>query len=293
VVISKVVTIVKKHAAGAYVLHSNDTNQFYGLLLYADDEGLRSSDSIASKNKMLGDKMSNMCATPLFREVLEATPIAVRTGAKLAHLTRVEVRENSEKNAIEAAIKEYHARVVPRLLDLKGWTGLLVAAQYNDNRIFLFNFFDSAPALQEFKRAGALNEVASVLRDFMAAPVSFEVFDVVLQVGAGSARVSAAEAVVGCVHCGFMHKEGGFIRNFKRRFFILRDHMLYYYESDAADKPIGAVALTGATVEADQSNTKLFRILTPRRRWVFMCDSAEDARAWLNAVLTALPPSED
>lgn len=51
-------------------------------------------------------------------------------------------------------------------------------------------------------------------------------------------------------HCGWLYKRGGLNPAFKRRFFVLRQSTLAYYDADDSKTPKGELALLGATCEA-------------------------------------------
>ncbi|KDO34522.1 hypothetical protein SPRG_00585 [Saprolegnia parasitica CBS 223.65] len=73
---------------------------------------------------------------------------------------------------------------------------------------------------------------------------------------------------------GFLVKQGGFVQNWKRRWFVLKDGRLTYYKSEEKLQPLGYVALEGATIEAcNGRDAKL-----PRHGFFFKVDPPQCAQ---------------
>eukprot|EP00051_Salpingoeca_urceolata_P033474 m.20824 g.20824 ORF g.20824 m.20824 type:complete len:647 (+) comp6282_c0_seq1:137-2077(+) len=93
---------------------------------------------------------------------------------------------------------------------------------------------------------------------------------------------------------GWLTKQGGRVKSWKRRFFRLTSAPgLVYYESAHAGRPKGSVALTAFTTvaEADELGAKLKRQFvftvqsTPETRsYVIFAESGEERRQWVEAI---------
>ena len=90
---------------------------------------------------------------------------------------------------------------------------------------------------------------------------------------------------------GYLTKQGMIRKNWKRRWFILRNNILSYYKSKLSAKPIGRldISLAGA-VEYDNSKEKeyCFRIELPHRTFYMHAGSAEDCDNWVELLRSKL-----
>eukprot|EP01006_Ploeotia_vitrea_P025291 TRINITY_DN58169_c3_g1_i1.p1 TRINITY_DN58169_c3_g1~~TRINITY_DN58169_c3_g1_i1.p1 ORF type:complete len:600 (-),score=313.85 TRINITY_DN58169_c3_g1_i1:30-1829(-) len=90
---------------------------------------------------------------------------------------------------------------------------------------------------------------------------------------------------------GFLTKQGRFVKNWKRRFFVLKEGSLQYYESDKDLVPKGQMSLFGAAVvyveppKIDRANC--IEISTPARSLFVSASSRESLREWALAVQQA------
>jgi len=48
-----------------------------------------------------------------------------------------------------------------------------------------------------------------------------------------------------------MFVEGGAVKSWKRRFFVLKDNFLFYYKKPKDDNPTGVIQLEGSTAAED------------------------------------------
>eukprot|EP01124_Arcella_intermedia_P033577 TRINITY_DN8085_c0_g1_i1.p1 TRINITY_DN8085_c0_g1~~TRINITY_DN8085_c0_g1_i1.p1 ORF type:complete len:100 (-),score=24.13 TRINITY_DN8085_c0_g1_i1:61-360(-) len=88
---------------------------------------------------------------------------------------------------------------------------------------------------------------------------------------------------------GFLVKEGGAIKNWKKRWCVLQGNELTYYISDSDSSPInlrrkGSFSVSHATVKKESSLTHGFTIQTPSRLWKFKSPSKEEQEEWIEAL---------
>ena len=87
---------------------------------------------------------------------------------------------------------------------------------------------------------------------------------------------------------GYLLKEGGFRKNWKRRWFVLTSAgHLEYYDNETVAKPISAFSVSGRIIRVDQDAGKAncIAIETPKRLFRMCADDAADLTSWLNALL--------
>ena len=83
---------------------------------------------------------------------------------------------------------------------------------------------------------------------------------------------------------GYLTKQGRIRKNWRVRWFILRNQYLSYYRTKQHRKPLGTLDLTDAiSVDLDSSKDKdfCFRIIMPSRTWYFLGNSVEDSQQWV------------
>lgn len=83
---------------------------------------------------------------------------------------------------------------------------------------------------------------------------------------------------------GYLTKQGRIRKNWRVRWFILRNQYLSYYRTKQHRKPLGMLDLTEAiSVDLDSSKDKdfCFRIIMPSRTWYFLGNSVEDSQQWV------------
>jgi hypothetical protein len=96
---------------------------------------------------------------------------------------------------------------------------------------------------------------------------------------------------------GWLYKQGGFVRSWKKRWFVARDGQLTYYQSASDPTPLGVVDLHGVMVDtayaeettARNKHLNYFKIV-PRKKeertWFFGADSEKDMAKWIRALST-------
>jgi len=88
---------------------------------------------------------------------------------------------------------------------------------------------------------------------------------------------------------GFMVKEGGSIKTWKKRYFHLKNSELAYYKDKGAEE-LGRIALVntnGIQVSDKRKKPNCFEILTPSRVYAFSCDTEQEKKEWVEALLKA------
>jgi hypothetical protein len=104
-------------------------------------------------------------------------------------------------------------------------------------------------------------------------------------------ELSAANAMKNALKSGYLSKEGGGIRNMKRRFFVLLPSRLLYFKSEKDSKPTGTIFLDGATVKIAHSKPPSIYVDTPGRTYLLVAEKEETelgSKAWLSAIKKAV-----
>lgn len=88
---------------------------------------------------------------------------------------------------------------------------------------------------------------------------------------------------------GFCVKQGGMRKNWKRRFFVLNDVGLHYFNSDSAREPIrtiyrGEITSVQKSQGHHSNRHNLFEVETPKRVFYIQCDSPEEMQCWIAAI---------
>jgi len=88
-----------------------------------------------------------------------------------------------------------------------------------------------------------------------------------------------------------MTKEGGSIKTWKKRYFVLKDGQLAYFRNPGED-PIDTLNISGASsiraADKKKSKPNCFEIAFKERTYAFSCDSEEERKSWMDALLPAL-----
>lgn len=87
---------------------------------------------------------------------------------------------------------------------------------------------------------------------------------------------------------GYLTKQGGLVRSWKKRWFILKNNYLYYFKSpNHLGDTKGAVSLEEVVAQRAQFPGKTdhgFTIRTPDRLYNIYADSEQDANEWVTAI---------
>jgi pleckstrin homology domain-containing family A member 1/2 len=90
---------------------------------------------------------------------------------------------------------------------------------------------------------------------------------------------------------GYLHKMGeDMLKNWKNRFFVLKDRHLYYYKTENDERPINMIPLSKMDRVDPTENTKkehagcAFHIVCPGRTYYLIAQSHEDRQRWIEAI---------
>eukprot|EP01100_Stratorugosa_tubuloviscum_P000809 TRINITY_DN117_c4_g1_i1.p1 TRINITY_DN117_c4_g1~~TRINITY_DN117_c4_g1_i1.p1 ORF type:complete len:521 (-),score=234.35 TRINITY_DN117_c4_g1_i1:200-1762(-) len=105
-------------------------------------------------------------------------------------------------------------------------------------------------------------------------------------VDSGSKSEASAQAMErNAIKVGWMTKEGGAVRNWKRRYFILNKNMLYYYKSEKESHPQGFVSLDRETeIRSDNKNKLGIEVVTGRRTYFLRTYNQQDKDDWITTL---------
>ncbi|KAI7795696.1 putative rho GTPase-activating protein 24-like [Triplophysa rosa] len=84
------------------------------------------------------------------------------------------------------------------------------------------------------------------------------------QQGRGSGRQDV-------LRCGWLRKQGGFVKTWHTRWFVLRGDQLYYYKDEDETKALGTISLPGNRVtehpsSGDEGGKFLFEVIPGKRK---------------------------
>jgi len=83
------------------------------------------------------------------------------------------------------------------------------------------------------------------------------------------------------VQQGWMMKQGGLVKSWKRRYFVLKTNkVLNYYESDNSSMVKGSIELS-KVIGVEKKQKKSLELVTPKRTWPFACVSTEVRDQWV------------
>jgi len=97
---------------------------------------------------------------------------------------------------------------------------------------------------------------------------------------------------------GYMTKEGGSIKTWKKRYFVLKEGQLSYYKNPG-EEPIDTLTIAAASavraVADKKSKTKpfCFEVVFAARTYAFSCDSEEEKKSWIDALTPYLKASPE
>lgn len=88
---------------------------------------------------------------------------------------------------------------------------------------------------------------------------------------------------------GFLTKKGHKRRNWKKRWFVLRDGEISYYAKKGAADPKGTISLVGSgvsviTMDSSPASNFRFMIITPEQIFPIYAECEADREKWMKAV---------
>jgi len=86
---------------------------------------------------------------------------------------------------------------------------------------------------------------------------------------------------------GYLTKQGGSIKTWKRRYFILKEKTLYYYKNPKDHIFTGKIELEPTSLVKEEQGKKkpnLFSITTARRIFYMFADKPEEVKGWVDAI---------
>jgi len=89
----------------------------------------------------------------------------------------------------------------------------------------------------------------------------------------------------GAIFTGFMTKQGGVVKNWKKRFFVLTPGLLSYYKDRADFEPAGAVFLQNSELFSDPGKSNPIDLKVPARVYHFQCETEADRQRWHDQIL--------
>eukprot|EP00012_Vannella_robusta_P005288 CAMPEP_0206193376 /NCGR_PEP_ID=MMETSP0166-20121206/6526_1 /ASSEMBLY_ACC=CAM_ASM_000260 /TAXON_ID=95228 /ORGANISM="Vannella robusta, Strain DIVA3 518/3/11/1/6" /LENGTH=475 /DNA_ID=CAMNT_0053610069 /DNA_START=96 /DNA_END=1523 /DNA_ORIENTATION=- len=90
---------------------------------------------------------------------------------------------------------------------------------------------------------------------------------------------------------GFLTKQGGSIKTWKKRWFVLKGDTLYYFKTQKDPEQTGEIKLektTTCTNEAKKKGKVYFAVNTPNRKYLIHADTEESANQWVDKINKAI-----
>jgi len=95
--------------------------------------------------------------------------------------------------------------------------------------------------------------------------------------------------MAGITHAGFLKKEGGIHKNWKQRYFQLKDGILTYWANDTKKRSLGELSIVKVFKIEDWQNPKranCIRLHTKDRIWKFAAESQKEKDEWIHVFNT-------
>jgi hypothetical protein len=95
---------------------------------------------------------------------------------------------------------------------------------------------------------------------------------------------------------GYLYKQGGQVRNWKKRYFVLHKLSLRYYISPSDQSPLGEIPLLNGTVEVTNESLKRnysWSISTRFRNYYLAADDEYEMVSWMEAIRASIDQSPD
>merc|ERR1712137_473177 len=90
---------------------------------------------------------------------------------------------------------------------------------------------------------------------------------------------------------GFLTKQGGSIKTWKKRWFVLKADTLYYFKTQKDPEQTGEIKLektTTCTNEGKKKGKVYFAVNTPNRKYMIHADTEESANQWVDKINKAI-----
>ncbi|XP_061657109.1 rho GTPase-activating protein 24 isoform X2 [Syngnathoides biaculeatus] len=118
------------------------------------------------------------------------------------------------------------------------------------------------------------------------------------QHGGFKTGVEAHQGRQGVIKCGWLRKQGGFVKTWHNRWFVLRGDQLFYYKDEDESKSLGAIFLPGNKVtehpsSGDEAGKYLFEVLpggdrermtTNHETYLLMASTQNDMEDWVKTI---------
>eukprot|EP00128_Syssomonas_multiformis_P006222 Colp12_sorted_trinity150504_noHs@35288 len=92
----------------------------------------------------------------------------------------------------------------------------------------------------------------------------------------------------GVILCGWLTKQGGTYKSWRKRWWVLKEKELSYFKTEDAQDPLGTIDLTVCTAitacSAELKKPHSFSLTTPSRVYYFVADSVHDYDLWMDAL---------
>jgi hypothetical protein len=99
-----------------------------------------------------------------------------------------------------------------------------------------------------------------------------------------------ADQIKNATKTGWLTKQGGVVKNWKKRYCVLVDKVLFYYSGKESAKPQGYVDLNKTTIDPNGQPSKKhsFTVNAPSRVWIFVANDDNEKAEWVKALQTAV-----
>jgi hypothetical protein len=104
----------------------------------------------------------------------------------------------------------------------------------------------------------------------------------------GDIKVPAQSILPNADKHGYLTKQGGSIKTWKRRYFILKDKTIYYYKTPKDIVFTGKIELESTSLVKDEQtqkkNQNMISIQTSKRVFLMFTDTPEEKKEWIDAI---------
>lgn len=97
------------------------------------------------------------------------------------------------------------------------------------------------------------------------------------------------------IKAGWMTKQGGSRKSWRKRWFVLRNHTLSYYKDASDSSPLGIISLQGCSVSPTDAVKKphCFQVYHPVRRTFYMYPSTRmEQDQWIQCIRSQIPKQD-